>query len=61
MCCTGLVAVAGRRTAPGFWARAPCALEGVYHDRLPFGTSKKGLYKLKHTREDYEEDMWSTG
>ncbi len=51
--------------ARGFWARTPGALKGEYHANLcvqwpmrrirSFGTSKKGLFKLKYTREDYEK------
>ncbi len=51
--------------ARGFWARTPSALQGMYNANLrvqwplrwirSFGTSKKGLYKLKYTREDYEK------
>jgi hypothetical protein len=51
--------------ARGFWARTPGALEGMYHNNLrvqwpmrrirSFGTSKKGLYGLRYTREDYEK------
>ncbi len=51
--------------ARGFWARTPGALEGMYHQKLrvqwplrrirSFGTSKKGLYYLRYTREDYEK------
>jgi hypothetical protein len=50
--------------ARGFWARTPGALRGEYDTNLrvqwplrrirSFGTSKKGLFKLKYTREDYE-------
>ncbi len=51
--------------ARGFWARTPAALQNMYNDNLSvqwplrrirsFGTSKKGLFKLKYTREDYEK------
>jgi hypothetical protein len=51
--------------ARGFWARTPGALNGEYHNNLrvqwplrrirSFGTSKKGLFKLRYTREDYEK------
>jgi hypothetical protein len=51
--------------ARGFWARTPGALEGMYSHNLSvqwplrrirsFGTSKKGLYYLRYTREDYEK------
>ncbi len=51
--------------ARGFWARTPSALGNIYHRLLSvqwplrrirsFGTSKKGLYRLKYTREDYEK------
>jgi hypothetical protein len=50
--------------ARGFWARTPSALWHMYnklHVQWPlrrirsFGTSNKGLYKLRYTREDYEK------
>jgi hypothetical protein len=51
--------------ARGFWARTPGALRGEYDTNLrvqwplrrirSFGTSNKGLYGLKYTREDYEK------
>jgi hypothetical protein len=51
--------------ARGFWARTPDALRGEYNANLrvqwplrrirSFGTSRKGLYRLKYTREDYEK------
>ncbi len=51
--------------ARGFWARTPAALQDMYHRNLSvqwplrrirsFGTSKKGLYMLRYTREDYEK------
>ncbi len=51
--------------ARGFWARTPGALQGVYSRNLrvqwplrrirSFGTSKKGFYGLRYTREDYEK------
>ncbi len=51
--------------ARGFWARTPAALQNMFHHHLcvqwplrrirSFGTSKKGLYGLKYTREDYEK------
>ncbi len=51
--------------ARGFWARTPVALQHMYYDNLSvqwplrrirsFGTSKKGLYGLRYTREDYEK------
>ncbi len=50
--------------ARGFWARTPDALQSMYNKNLrvqwplrrirSFGTSKKGLYGLRYTREDYE-------
>ncbi len=51
--------------ARGFWARTPAALYGMFTRNLrvqwplrrirSFGTSKKGLFRLKYTREDYEK------
>jgi hypothetical protein len=51
--------------ARGFWARTPGALRDMYHRHLSvqwplrrirsFGTSKKGLFGLRYTREDYEK------
>jgi len=51
--------------ARGFWARTPAALRSMYQLNLSvqwplrrirsFGTSKKGLYMLRYTREDYEK------
>ncbi len=51
--------------ARGFWARTPSALQHMYNDNLrvqwplrrirTFGTSRKGLFKLRYTREDYEK------
>jgi hypothetical protein len=51
--------------ARGFWARTPSALWSMYNDNLrvqwplrrirSFGTSKKGLYGLRYSREDYEK------
>jgi hypothetical protein len=51
--------------ARGFWPRTPAALETMYRRNLSvqwplrrirsFGTSKKGLYGLRYTCEDYEK------
>ncbi len=51
--------------ARGFWARTSNALRRMYQRNLrvqwplrrirSFGTSKKGLYGLRYTREDYEK------
>jgi hypothetical protein len=60
----GFNAPGWREIARGFWARTLAALQMMYGKNLrvqwplrrirSFGNSKKGLYYLRYTREDYE-------